>query len=156
MSFWDSALKIISAPVTLPAAGFAKIVDKVGGDAPTAQLVANAFRAPAAITKNGVSAKSIAEAKNLAGPVLNIAQTAFGASGGSILGFDASKISGLTDMFGNTTPSAGVKELPGYSTNDVAAPATPFKGPPKTDFITPVAVIGGAGILAYFLFRSKK
>lgn len=154
MGFFKSVGKVISAPVALPAKVFSNILDTVAPDNPIAAKVSDAFQAPWEITKNGGSADSIKNALNMSKDAISLASAAATGGGSTFLGFDAGSISGLTDMFGNK--SAGVKELPGYSSNDVAAPATPFRGAPSTDFLTPALVIGGAGILAYFLFRSKK
>lgn len=158
MGFFDSVLKVISAPVTVPAKVFSNVAKTVGGDSPIAKTVSNAFAAPYEVFKDGVSGESIARAKDLAGPVLNIAQSAFGASGGSLLGFSPDQISGFTDIFGNN-PGGDVKPLAGGASYQTPAPATPLKignnsgGP---DLVTMAAVVGGAGFLAYLLFRSKK
>ena len=110
------------------------------------------------IVSTAFSGRSVSDSlKSAAGDILPAASAAAGIPGLNIsgLGFDSSMISGLTDIFGNN-PAGTVNPVPGAATYQSPAPATPMRGAPQSDFLTPALVIGGAGIVAYLLFRGKK
>jgi len=156
MSFFNDALKVISAPVTVPAKVFSNVVKTVDNSSPIGKTLSNTFAAPYEITKNGVSGESIARAKEMAGPALSVLSTAAAPGLTASLGFDVSKISGLTDVFGNTT-GAKVNPVPGGQTYEAPAAATPLPSSDGTSFdIVPIFVIAGAGVLALLLFKGKK
>lgn len=155
MGFWKSVAKVISAPVTLPAKGFSNILDTVAPDNAIARKVSDTFAAPWEAAKGGYSAESLGRAFAMSKDAINLAGAAATGGGTSLLGFDASTISGLTDVFGNN-PAGTVNPVRSAATYQTPAPATPFRSAPTNDFLKPALVIGGAGVLAYFLFRGKK
>lgn len=156
MGFFNDVVKVISAPVTVPAKVFSNVVKSVDSSSPLAQSVSKIAASPYDLTKKGVSGASISEFIQTNKPVISALGGAATAGGTSLLGFDASSISKLTDVFGNTS-GGKVNPVPGGQTYETAAAATPFKteDSSSTDML-PIFIIGAAGALAFFLFKGKK
>ncbi len=148
-NFANKVINVVATPITLPLKVGGQLAEKAIGTNPVTSAYRNLSSAPGDLL-GGMSFNDVL-AKNKAGLQLAANVGASVATGG----ISPSALTGLTDLFGG---NENVNPVRSASTYETAAPATPIiaGGAGSKSPLLPIALIGGAGILALIVFSKKR